>query len=391
MIEFSCSICLRSFPRLSKLKKHYKKRHRELTCLECCFCDYFTLDNSQFVAHKKADHPRDRFACQNCDYTTKSWKRISKHHTDVHVNDVSSESGVCGSTDNVIQQEVVEVKPEIDSENWGSSYNNFSADHWCDEMKSVVTDEMKSVVSDSQSQDMSDALTLEKNRTSEVYIKEKKRNTDQDFGNSSQALCACGRASFCQICSSLTVKKQVIRKHMRKTTTPKLFVCDLCEKSFETEKHLTSHRDLHSKENCFLCAYCDRYFNSSEDLELHSHQHLKSKPYRCEFCEKCYTSKYTLKRHLMIHEGQRPFQCEMCDYASSQRTTLDVHMRKHYNERDYQCKLCQYSSVNKVNLDVHMLTHNGEKPFRCNICGKKFRQRYHLINHKERIHRDLCD
>lgn len=382
MIEFSCSVCFRSFSRLSKLRKHYRKRHSELFCLECCFCQYFTFDNSQFIKHKKAEHPLDRFACESCDYTTKSWKRISKHHTDIHVNNESSDSGPGGSTDNVIQQEVAEIKTEPDSEKCGALYNTFNV---------YLCDEIKPVINNTHGQDeTSVAYSLEKNRTSDCGIEEMKKDTDQDSGKS-QALCACGRSTFCQICSSLLVNKQVIRKHMRKTAAQKKFVCDLCEKSFETEQHLSSHRDLHAKENYFLCVYCDRSFNSSEDLALHSQQHMKSKPYRCDFCEKGYTSKYTLKRHQMIHEGQRPFQCRICDYASSQRTTLDVHMRKHYNQRNYQCKLCDYSSVNQLNLDVHMLKHNGEKPFRCDICGKKFRQRYHLINHKERIHRAMVD
>ena len=85
-------------------------------------------------------------------------------------------------------------------------------------------------------------------------------------------------------------------------------VCDLCAKSFASQKTLKRHRQtVHRQSGGFLCRVCDRHFYRRDNLRKHhirKHGDEEYEPpasYRCPVCQKSFHYRGHLREHLKSH------------------------------------------------------------------------------------------
>ncbi|XP_035218443.1 gastrula zinc finger protein XlCGF49.1-like [Stegodyphus dumicola] len=81
------------------------------------------------------------------------------------------------------------------------------------------------------------------------------------------------------------------------------------------------------------------------------------KIYVCDICGRSFSQKSTLKEHYKLHTGERPFVCPTCKKCFTQRGTLKTHMRIHTGERPYSCNLCGKRFITSSNLYAHYRKH----------------------------------
>ncbi|XP_043246592.1 protein krueppel-like [Amphibalanus amphitrite] len=136
------------------------------------------------------------------------------------------------------------------------------------------------------------------------------------------------------------------------------------------------------REKVFVCQVCNRSFGYKHVLQNHERTHTGEKPFECKECHKRFTRDHHLKTHMRLHTGEKPYHCAHCDRQFVQVANLRRHLRVHTGERPYACEMCDSKFSDSNQLKAHMLIHKGEKPFKCENCFGTFRRRHHLMHHK---------
>lgn len=137
-----------------------------------------------------------------------------------------------------------------------------------------------------------------------------------------------------------------------------------------------------NREKVFVCQICNRSFGYKHVLQNHERTHTGEKPFECRECHKRFTRDHHLKTHMRLHTGEKPYHCNHCDRQFVQVANLRRHLRVHTGEKPYACELCTSRFSDSNQLKAHMLIHKGEKPFQCKKCEGRFRRRHHLMHHK---------
>ncbi|PNF26365.1 hypothetical protein B7P43_G01771 [Cryptotermes secundus] len=91
------------------------------------------------------------------------------------------------------------------------------------------------------------------------------------------------------------------------------YSCNLCHKSFGTQRKLKRHEHVHNGKRQYSCPSCSKSLGTKRDLKRHQRIHSGDRPYSCDVCNKAFTMKSDLKRHQRIHIGDRPFSCDVCN------------------------------------------------------------------------------
>ncbi|XP_037070297.1 protein krueppel-like [Pollicipes pollicipes] len=136
------------------------------------------------------------------------------------------------------------------------------------------------------------------------------------------------------------------------------------------------------RDKVFVCQVCNRSFGYKHVLQNHERTHTGEKPFECKECHKRFTRDHHLKTHMRLHTGEKPYHCVHCDRQFVQVANLRRHLRVHTGERPYSCDVCKSKFSDSNQLKAHTLIHNGEKPFQCVECLGSFRRRHHLVHHK---------
>ncbi|KAH8253380.1 hypothetical protein KR032_005164 [Drosophila birchii] len=139
----------------------------------------------------------------------------------------------------------------------------------------------------------------------------------------------------------------------------------------------------------------------TKDLRSNRRQTAYSSIYVCKLCNKSFDELGKLVKHEMeIHSNTEPsrwgyqHKCSICSTSYRTLTLLKFHMKRHINR---QCKLCPKSFANNAELEKHMkVKHCREKLIPCAIdgCGKMFAFKHHMIRHQNASHlktRHICD
>eukprot|EP00106_Octopus_bimaculoides_P021971 XP_014789413.1 PREDICTED: zinc finger protein 239-like [Octopus bimaculoides] len=141
--------------------------------------------------------------------------------------------------------------------------------------------------------------------------------------------------------------------------------CDVCRKTFSSEREVFTHKEIHSKEKHYQC---EEYFVSVNVLGIHQRKHAQVKPLGCEIC----SNNSSLIIHVCSHTSEKPFHCEMLKKSYSGNPSLIVHKRIHPGKKAYHCEICGECFCQKSKMTLHKYSHTGKKPFYCDICGKCF-------------------
>lgn len=109
----------------------------------------------------------------------------------------------------------------------------------------------------------------------------------------------CGK-TFKQPCS---LSSHILWNHKKE----RVHNCEYCELVFITSSARTRHvRKIHKKERKFPCNSCGKKFFCSSELKRHMLTHSGVKNYVCDHCDKAYQTRYGLNVHLKSHEIQIP-------------------------------------------------------------------------------------
>ena len=122
------------------------------------------------------------------------------------------------------------------------------------------------------------------------------------------------------------------------------------------------HIRKHSGEKSFICKNFEYSSALGENLKRHTLKHSGVKYFGCKQCKLTFTTFVALNRHVCTHSGEKPFKCEQCFFFCAQASYLQRHTRKHSNQGDF-------SFAHKNNLEYLMLSHTDERPHLCKKCN----------------------
>ena len=137
---------------------------------------------------------------------------------------------------------------------------------------------------------------------------------------------------------------------------------------------------------CRISTEC-KALEENED-KLKCNKHFNCFWPKCRFTTDC---EYHLNQHISVHLNKRQFICNECNKRFIQKSHLIQHKQRiHSNDRPFVCPVseCGKRFKTKDVLISHKAIHSSEKPFKCDVkdCDKSFRRNSHLISHKKRIH-----
>ena len=109
---------------------------------------------------------------------------------------------------------------------------------------------------------------------------------------------------------------------------PTIYICDLCEKSYNSQKEFKKHTDeLHRKKKCNKWNYICK-----GELLLTTHKkknHNKHNVYPCDICGQKANSLEELDIHKKIMHSQNKIYCQYCDFNTKENDMLDKHLNFH--------------------------------------------------------------
>lgn len=163
------------------------------------------------------------------------------------------------------------------------------------------------------------------------------------------------------------------------------FICDICDKIFDTKHRIRIHLRRHSQSKA-LCNACGKWLSRNNLNKHYRAIHLNEKKHECPICHHRFTSSFRLKDHVNSHKGIRAYACEICPNQFFTSSAAKRHMATvHTNEKRFACSICDKAFNRKTNLKAHMFAHTGKYEHTCPICCLGFRRRKKLLHHL-----DLC-
>ena len=147
----------------------------------------------------------------------------------------------------------------------------------------------------------------------------------------------------CPVCQKQFLNGDTFNRHMSVHLDNKrqTLLCDLCPKTFSSQKHLTNHRRNHSRDKSDLtrhmipqlssdqsklyCYQCLQQYDTISDYTLHMQQHEGS--HTCAICSQVFSFKSNLKRHVIqYHFKLGLIYCQICGKGTWNKSDLSRHM-----------------------------------------------------------------
>ncbi|KAI1235832.1 hypothetical protein IHE44_0001920 [Lamprotornis superbus] len=115
------------------------------------------------------------------------------------------------------------------------------------------------------------------------------------------------------------------------------------------------------------CELCERDQSSTAEAQEHVHWHVAaSKPYICELCQKQFQSPSTLKMHMRCHTGEKPYTCKTCGKCFSLPGNLQKHERIHLG-----CpKICKTAAALGMHQKKHLFKSPGAQDRKEQFCNE---------------------
>lgn len=148
---------------------------------------------------------------------------------------------------------------------------------------------------------------------------------------------------------------------LKQSMLSKIFKCEACPTSFDTEEDLKKHRKLH-EEFSRECEVCGKTLSSRNSLKYHMKIHFRNgqKPFKCDRCHKSFYTKRVLTIHYRTHTGEKPFHCSFCGRQFAQLGHLQLHSKIHVANA-FKCLLCEKSFNAQSDFLEHWTTHTKPK------------------------------
>ena len=170
-------------------------------------------------------------------------------------------------------------------------------------------------------------------------------------------------------------------KHLKQTkfkiTYKQRPPCNLCLKTFSSEKSLEVHMKTHEslkykQERRALCKLCLKTFANKNILQTHIKLHNPDMDKRkqetrapCQICSKTFGSKHILKTHIELHDNElrekKKEECIHCGEVVRDKRNLLKHIRFiHRKEKLFKCKHCGREDYSKDKLQRHVKYNHGK-------------------------------
>lgn len=184
----------------------------------------------------------------------------------------------------------------------------------------------------------------------------------------------------CEYCCRIYQTLYRLKRHIKRAHIPN--VCEDCNEVFYDRAIYTKHKKEHNEEKPIICRYCSKAFDKPKNLSEHERlQHkVDGLVHQCHLCDKTFINASLLKNHIKTHD--KCFKCEVCNKLFSSRYNLQSHMVTHTGEKNYRCDLCQKGFSTKHSMKNHRATHSDAKNFQCDMCPKLFKTNRRLYVHK---------
>ncbi|VVD04318.1 unnamed protein product, partial [Leptidea sinapis] len=192
----------------------------------------------------------------------------------------------------------------------------------------------------------------------------------------------------------LTYDEQVEELEKRRVSDQFYFAnykCNICYKSFKTEKIYERHVALHSESAGHLeCDVCRLRFKKDTDLRSHQRKHQYS--YQCKLCPYVTGCDGRARDHAACHTG-RKFICDQCGKMFDHVNSRLKHMRD-FHPSNHICQLCGFSYFSSLGLSQHktMMHKDDDREVtddspQCEHCGLRLVTDEALQTHQRTKHK----
>jgi KRAB domain-containing zinc finger protein len=275
---------------------------------------------------------------------------------------------------------------------------------------------------DEEEEATNDILPQQNLQTSEISVNDEQFSIEFDESISKDFF-------TCPICHSIFSSSQDLAIHVVKnhqipddekienyppqkpstTTGNRKFVCNFCDKKFDSawklRRHFLVHKDLLDpselpkfppREYKHQCPECGKRVETPSKLQRHMSVHDKKnrlqgvnkhRPVACPDCPMRFWDKVKLDRHRFIHSEAfertkivhppgHMFTCIICLTKLPTYDECNEHMKSHRDEMNenaqVHCRLCNRAYPKLANVIRHSKLHIENATNECTHCGKKF-------------------
>ncbi|XP_058066352.1 zinc finger protein 814-like [Anopheles bellator] len=274
--RMECTICNQRIEGWSKLRLHYRNRHRRDAWVTCC--NRKLTQRSMLLDHIAIHMGLTPFACEQCKRRFRHANSLKVHRQKAH-----------------------------------SVYRPFR----CTQCPKAYSTRM----------------LLKQHEAYHVRVKCAK--CDRILANVNSLRChmiyrhAREEALVCDLCGRTLGTRHALKQHLMYHHGSKE-QCAACGRWY-SQKTIKGHRLAHEwVGERYRCAHCQRSFLSVEFLKAHKlHEHGLSR-YECELCGKRYKYSIGLKQHIATHAGVRLYACPQCEFTTNNKGNIYTHRkRKH--------------------------------------------------------------
>ncbi|KAJ9581525.1 hypothetical protein L9F63_023299, partial [Diploptera punctata] len=290
--RFTCDICGKSLSTKSILEGHLRM-HEGIKPYQCQICGkrYQSFDCLRL---HKLRHRGARFFCEICGKGTKD-KTGMKVHMNTHTRELACKCPICLKT---------------------FANGTSRSKH----LKSICTDIVCIVCGDK----FDTVKILVDHRTQQHGVEEIEKAAKE---------CRTDSILYCETCCLYIARVDQMAKHMLNVhDLEHLFKCKQCLKCFLSESDLEAHvttcsvSKVRKLTNGGKCVLCSKVLDGANEIMKHMRSvHKDYKPYLCEMCPKSFLTNKQLEKHSKCHFGKERFICLKCGWNFRYSHTLRQH------------------------------------------------------------------
>ncbi|XP_031623861.1 PR domain zinc finger protein 10-like [Contarinia nasturtii] len=196
------------------------------------------------------------------------------------------------------------------------------------------------------------------------------------------------------------MKMQPLTEEKNTNGTKNWFVCQKCQRSFETAEKLEEHRLSNDDDKELLstkCHICFKNLHRPSSLSMHLKKHeSKDGLCKCPYCSETYQNTLQFRDHVKIHcQTNGKYKCPHCTKEFPKYKSIRKHIRINHTINRFVCDElnCGKAFKSKYKLKEHKLSHSDFREFSCADCDKQFKRkdklREHILNfHSTEIHKN---
>ncbi|XP_063440156.1 zinc finger protein 845-like [Mytilus trossulus] len=427
---YQCTICQFYFNRNDDFMEHLKSEDHKLQCegldgeIMCSTCKFSCHDNGSLLRHienngihkqaaKKGNKPciiKEKnydTVCKYCKKRLHSKLHMKRHMRSQHFKEYAEYESTCKLCDKFFFDTYTYKRHMATGQHKLRAEQRQASGNAAKEEKPEVFNE--------------GVNRTRINRKVEKPYKLAKKNTK-----------SINKSFKCEYCDFVASQYNELRPHYMESHANHVFVCELCDLTFITEKarkvhfagikHQTNLRKSEGNPESLIlqCDYCDRRFedeklklfhtevyhlhpNSEESLKdklgrgdvttlmyrdfLSTIDQVEDERIQCLECPKTIMKDYILE-HLRSHSGDKPYKCRYCSSGFAAPLSLRRHLMSHVGLADRKCEICgkefkKYGSY-REHMTKHCLEENNASKLICDVCGQEFLLQKQLTTHMRR-------